>query len=395
MDRKWGGGSVGIFMADKPLIPYTRHEMTEEDIRAVVDALRAEWITTGPGIEEFETAFSRFIGCSHSIAVSSCTAALDLSFKVLALPQGSEVITTPLTFVATANALLYNNLVPVFCDIDPETFTVDASLIEEHITDKTRAIVSVDYAGQPCDYDALERICRDHRLTLIDDAAHALGATYNGRKIGTLAAMTSFSLHAAKNVTSGEGGVITTNDAMLARTLRMLRSHGIDRDPLTRAKEATWRYDMKALGYNYRMTDFQCALARSQLSRISDIIQRREKIVEFYNSSFKDVTAVRTPIVRSGVQSAWHLYTILLDGVDRDALYAFLRQRGIGANVHYIPVYKHSYYRQRFGVDDTAFPVTERVFSRILTLPLYQTMSHEDAQRVVNAVHEGVAQLAK
>ena len=378
---------------EKKNIPYTKHEITEDDIKSVADALRSDWIATGPKTKEFEEIFSKMIGCRHSIAVSSATAALDLSLKVLELPNGSEIITTPFTFVATSNAMIYNNLKPVFCDIDKETFNINPKLIEEKITDRTRAVFSVDYAGQPCEYDKITKICDENGLILLEDAAHAVGAEVNGKKVGTIAKMTSFSFHATKNLTTGEGGIITTDDEEIAKKLHMLRSHGIDSDPLNRSKDATWRYDMKMLGMNYRMTDFQCALGISQLQRTNKIIQRRTEIVDFYNKEFSNIKGIRTPILKKNVKSSWHLYTILLDDVNRDEMYRHLLEKGIIANVHYIPVYKHSYYKEKFRIDESEFPVTEDVFKRILTLPLFQKMTDDDAKRVVAAVKEGIEKL--
>lgn len=371
-------------------IPYTKHDITEEDIDASVKALKSDWIATGPKIKEFENVFSNFIGCKYSIAVSSCTAALDLSLKVLGLPKGSEVITTPFTFVATSNSILYNNLKPVFCDIDHETFNIDPKQIEEKITDNTKAILCVDYAGQPCEYDRISNICKKNGLILLEDAAHAIGAEFDGKKVGRIAKLTSFSMHATKNITTGEGGVITTDDKNLFKNLLMLRSHGIDSDALTRKKQAKWEYDMKVLGYNYRMTDFQCAIGIEQMKRASQIIERRKTISDFYTREFSSSQEIITPRLHKKAKSAWHLYTILLENINRNRFYKFLRQKGIGANVHYIPVYRHSYYKKLFNFRPEEFPITEDTFKRILTLPLYQKMTDQDAQRVAKTVLEGV-----
>ncbi len=386
--------SQEILMVPEKFIPYTRHEITDDDIEAVANALKSDWITTGPTIQKFEDAFSGFVGCKHSVAVSSCTAALDLSINVLELPKDSEIITTPFSFAATSNSILYNDMKPVFCDIDKETFNIDPKLISEKITYKTKAVLCVDYAGQPCDYKKIKKICSENGLVLIEDAAHSLGAEFENTKTGNIAGLTSFSLHAAKNVTTGEGGIITTNNAAMAEKLAMLRSHGIDTDPLKRNKKATWKYDMKLLGKNYRMTDFQCALGISQLARTEKIISKRAEIASLYNNAFKSIGEVRTPIVRKNVKCAWHLYTILLNSVSREELYDFLWQRGIGGNVHYIPIYKHSYYKKNFPVDETEFPVTEDVFRRILTLPLFQTMTDQEINRVISAVTDGVDKLS-
>ena len=372
------------------MIPYGRQWIEEEDIEEVVKVLRSNWITTGPKIKEFEGALCKYIGCNYAVVVNSGTSALDIAIQSLGLPKGAEVITTPFTFVATPNAILYNGLKPVFADICTDTFNIDPEDIRRKITDKTEAIIHVDYAGQPCDTKALEEIAIEFNLYLIEDACHAIGAEYEGKKVGNFADLTTFSFHPVKHITTGEGGAVVTDDKGLYRRLSMLRNHGIDRDAQDRCgPDASWSYDVKYLGRNYRMTDFQAALGRSQLKKLDRFIAKRSELAWRYDELLSDVDGVRIPVVRSGVRHAWHLYTVLLYGsLDRDEFFKYMRAAGIGVNVHYIPVYRHSYYAKRFGFDPDDFPVTEEVFRRIITLPLHPGMSSGDVSYICNKIKD-------
>ncbi len=379
-------------MAEDKFIPYGLQDVNEEDINEVVQTLKSNWITTGPKITEFEQEFAKYIGCRNSVAVCNGTAALDLAVASLGLKKGAEIITTPFTFVATANSIIYNECAPVFADIKKDTFNIDPSQIRKRITKKTKAIIVVDYAGQPCGYDEIIEIAKKNNLYLIEDAAHSLGAEYKGKKTGNVVDLAIFSFHPVKHITTGEGGMITTNNDEFARKLRMLRNHGIDKNVLKQnSSVGTWHYDMKLLGRNYRMTDFQAALGISQMKRLDGFVRKRQQLVEIYNSELKRIPEITTPFVSNDVKHSWHLYTVLLDKeIDREKVFLRMKEKKIGVNVHYIPVYKHTYYRQKFNFSDKDFPNAEEVYSRIMTLPLFPKMSKEDVFRVVGALKEAI-----
>ena len=372
------------------MIPYGRQTVDDDDIAAVTEVLKSDWITTGPTVPEFENALKEYTGSAHAVAVNSGTSALDIAVQALDLPRGSEVITTPLTFAATANAILYNGLNPVFADIEPDTRNIDPEKVREKITGKTKAIIPVDFAGHPCDITALRELADEHNLFVIEDACHALGAEYHHKKIGSLADMTAFSFHPVKHITTGEGGAVTLNDAGLDARLRLLRSHGIDRDAGSRyGPGASWSYDMKCLGRNYRMTDFQAALGISQLKKLDRFITLRNGIAAKYRTLLGSFSHIALPETRPDVRHAWHIYTILLDhSVDRQEFFMFMKEGGIGVNVHYIPVYHHSYYRRNFPFRPEDYPVTEDVFSRIVTIPLFPAMTDDQVSAVVNRIRE-------
>lgn len=367
------------------MIPYGHQTIDDNDIHAVVDVLKSDYLTTGPKVQEFERALGDYVGAKYAVAVNSGTSALDIAVGALELPSGSEIITTPFTFVATSNCILYNNCKPVFVDINSKTYNIEPREIRKKITKKTKAIIYVDYAGQPCDIDEIKEIANEHNLYLIEDASHALGAEYNGKRVGSFADMTIFSFHPVKHITTGEGGVVTTNNKELYEKLRILRNHGIDKTP---GERTGYLYDMKMLGKNYRITDFQCALGISQLKKIDTFLEQREKIARMYNKEFEGMVGITTPFVKAGVKHAWHLYTILLDKkINRDEFFLAMRKKGVGANVHYIPVYKFSYYK-KFNVNQKDFPITEDIYSRIVTLPLFPQMNTDDIKEVTNAVKD-------
>jgi UDP-4-amino-4,6-dideoxy-N-acetyl-beta-L-altrosamine transaminase len=369
-------------------IPYGHQWIDDDDIEEVVKVLRSDWITTGPKIEEFENALCRYIGCKYAVTVNSGTSALDIAVQSLNLPDGSEVITTPFTFVATSNAILYNNLKPVFADICSDTFNIDPDEIRKKLSRDTRAIIYVDYAGQPGDIKAIKEIADEFDLYLIEDASHAIGAEYEGTKVGNFADLTIFSFHPVKHITTGEGGAVVTGDEELYERLLLLRNHGIDKDARDRyGPDASWAYDMKYLGRNYRITDFQAALGISQLKKLDGFIEKRSELTSMYDELLSDVDAVRLPVVRGNVKHAWHLYTILLDeSIGRDEFFKYMRAANIGVNVHYIPVYRHSYYVANFGFDNNNFPVTEDVFKRIITLPLFPGMESDQLKYVTETI---------
>ncbi|NAT09961.1 UDP-4-amino-4,6-dideoxy-N-acetyl-beta-L-altrosamine transaminase [ANME-1 cluster archaeon AG-394-G06] len=370
-------------------IPYGHQWIDEKDIAEVVKVLKSDWITTGPKIAEFEDALSSYIGCKYAVAVNSGTSALDIAVQTLNLPAGSEVITTPFTFVATSNAILYNNLKPIFVDIEDDTRNINPEGIRKRITDKTKAISYVDYAGHPCDIEEIIEIAEEHDLYLIEDASHAIGAEYKSKKIGNFADVTVFSFHPVKHLTTGEGGAVVTNNEEFYEKLKMLRNHGIDKSALERfGPKAGWAYDLKFLGRNYRITDFQAALGISQLKKLDEFLRRRKEIVAMYNEVFGAIPEIETPIVKSYVKSAWHIYTILLNGMDRDDFFSKMRERNLGVNVHYIPIYRFSYYHEHFYNNPEDFPVTEEVFSRIVTLPLFSKMTDDEVLNVIEIVKE-------
>jgi UDP-4-amino-4,6-dideoxy-N-acetyl-beta-L-altrosamine transaminase len=371
-------------------IPYGLHQIDEDDIDAVVEVLKSDWITTGPKIKEFEDAVCKYIGCKHGVAVNSGTSALDIAVASLELPKGSEIITTPFTFVATSNAIVYNNLTPIFVDIKPDTFNINPDEIRKKITDKTNAIINVDFAGHPCELDEIRKIADENGLYLIEDACHALGAEYKDKKVGNFADITVFSFHPVKHITTGEGGMAVTNVERLAIKMRMLRNLGIDIDPESRKD---YRYDMKLLGRNYRMTDFQAALGISQLKKLDSFIAQRKFIADTYTKEFEEVNRLIVPIEKSGIKHAWHLFTPLVKkGLSRDMFFISMRSKNIGVNVHYIPVYRHSYYK-RYMINPRDYPVTEDIFSRIISLPLYPTLNKEEVAYVIKSVRTIIKEL--
>ena len=366
-------------------IPYGRQAIDDEDIQAVVEVLRSDWLTTGPQVERFEAALAEFVGAKHAVAVSNGTAALHAAAFAAELGPGDEVIVPAMTFAASANCVVYQGGVPVFADVNRSTLLLDPATVEALITPRTRAVIAVDYAGQPCDYDALRQIARRHSLILIDDAAHALGGSDGGRTVGTLADLNTFSFHPVKHITTGEGGAITTHDPELAQRLRIFRNHGITTDHRQREQQGSWFYEMVALGYNYRLTDLQCVLGLSQLRKLGAWLIRRREIARHYDEAFAGSTVVEPLGVRLGASHAYHLYVVRLK-IDRASAFARLRAEGIGVNVHYIPVHLHPFYRERFGTRAGMCPVAEEAYEQIVSLPIFPAMSDGDVGRVIDVV---------
>ena len=376
-------------------LPYGSQWLDEDDVAAVVEVLRSERLTTGPKVVEFEAAFASHVGTKHSVAVSSGTAALHSAMHAIDIGPGDEVIVPAMTFVASANCVVFQGGIPVFADVDRETLLLDPAQVEAKITSRTKAIVGADYAGQPCDYGALKAIADRHRLPIVADACHALGGSFKGRPVGSLATLSTFSLHPVKPITSGEGGIVTTDDSMLADRMRVFRNHGITSDYGERERQGSWYYEMVDLGYNYRLTDLQCALGLSQLAKLPEWILRRQSIADRYDKAFADLPAVQPLGVRPDVSHAYHLYVVRwnLDelSADRDTLFGALRAEGIGVNVHYIPVYLHPFYRSRFGLSPGLCPVAESAYERIMTLPIFPRMTDADVDDVVIAVRKVTA----
>lgn len=371
-------------------IPYAHQSIGAADIRAVMEVLKSDWLTTGPKVHEFEQAVADFTGAREGVAVVNGTAALHAAAFAAGIRSGDEVIVPGMTFAASSNCILYLGGVPIFADVRDDDLLLDPAQVEEKLTAKTKAIIAVDYTGQPCDYDALQDIADRHGLALIADAAHSLGAEYKGRKVGTLADLTIFSFHPVKHVTTGEGGMVVTDNAELAKRMRAFRNHGIIADARAREEEGTWYYEMVELGYNYRLTDIQCALGISQLRRLPWSLERRRAIAKRYDKAFANTPGIEPLTVSPEVAHAYHLYVVRLDperiGMDRATAFRLLRELGIGVNVHYIPVYLHPYYRKLLGTHPGICPVAEAAYDRILSLPMYPAMSDDEVQRVIRAV---------
>lgn len=432
----------------KTFIPYGRQSIDEQDVAAVCSVLRSDWLTTGPKVAEFEEALADFVGAEYAVAVSNGTAALHAAMYALQIGPGDEVIVPPMTFAATANCVVFQGGIPVFADVDPDTLLIDPAQVEAKVTPKTKAIIAVDYTGQPCDYDKLCAIAERHGLKLVADACHALGAEYKERKAGSLADLNIFSFHPVKHITTGEGGMITTDDEELAMRMRMFRNHGITRDPecfspLTSdlrplTSGFSWFYEMVDLGYNYRITDFQCALGISQLQKLPEFLQRRRRIAALYDEALSAILGIEPLGLRADVlpaaQSArrmaqsedrpspsssdpllsacpveftegdsaaystgapsstpsthaYHLYVVRVDpgasGVDRTALFTTLREKGIAVNVHYIPVHLHPFYIEKFHTGLGLCPVAEAAYEQIISLPMFPGMTDEDVEKVI------------
>jgi perosamine synthetase len=372
------------------LLPYGRQSIEEADIQAVVEVLRSDWLTTGPKVEEFEVAFAARVGAKHAVSFTSGTAALHAAAFTAGLKSGDEAITTPLTFAATANCVLYCGATPVFADVSADTINIDPDQIAAKITPKTRAILPVDYAGHPADLNAITDLARKRGLIVIEDACHALGAEYDGTRVGSIADMTVFSFHPVKHVTTGEGGMVTTNDAKLDETLRRFRNHGISTDARQRHKAGQWYYEMVLLGFNYRLPDIACALGLEQMTRLDANLARRREIAAVYTKAFREIPGVVPPAVRPEANPAWHLYPIRLDlaklTADRGQIFRALRAENVGVNVHYIPVHTHPYYREQFGYKGGEFPVAEDAYARLLSLPMFHAMTDRDVADVIQAV---------
>jgi perosamine synthetase len=373
------------------LLPYGRHEIDDDDVAAVARALRSDWLTGGPSIDAFESALARTVSAGHAVAVNSGTAALHAAMFAVGIGPGDEVIVPPITFAATANAVVYQGATPVFADVDADTLLIDPEKAAAAMTPRTRAIVGVDYAGQPCDYDALRTIIGARPIALVADACHAIGARDGrGRAIGSIADLSVFSFHPVKHVTTGEGGAVTTDDPGYAQRMRSFRNHGITADHRQRAERESWFYEIVELGYNYRLSDVQCALGVSQLAKLEARIARRQAIAREYDRAFASVPEVRPLAVGRGVSHAYHLYVVRIDrarlACDRATMFAALRREGIGVNVHYIPVHLHPFYGRRFGLGPGLCPVAEAAYESMLTLPLFAGMTTRDLQDVVDAV---------
>lgn len=374
------------------LLPYGRQSVDKSDIEAVVEVLRSDWLTTGPKVGEFEEAFAARVGAAHAVSFTSGTAALHGAAFAAGLKPGDEALVSPMTFAATANCVLYQGATPVFVDVSGDTLNLDPDLTSERISSKTRAILCVDYAGHPADLTPITEIAQRCGLIVIEDACHALGAEYRGQRVGSIADMTVFSFHPVKHVTTGEGGMVATNNPQFAETLQRFRNHGISSDARQRQSAGQWHYEMVLLGFNYRLPDIACALGIEQLKRLDANLTRRREIAGLYSAAFREIPGVVPPVVRRDVNPAWHLYPIRLDlaklATDRAQIFRALRAENIGVNVHYIPVHLHPYYRDRFGYKPGDFRVAEDAYARLLSLPMFHGMTDQDVDDVIQAVRK-------
>jgi perosamine synthetase len=372
------------------LLPYGRQSLDDDDIRAVVDVLKSDWLTTGPKVAEFETAFAEWVAARFAVSFSSGTAALHGAAFAADLGPGDEAITSPLTFCASANCILYQGATPLFADVSDDTLNIAPGEVSKKLSSRTKAIIAVDYAGHPAALDELRQIATDSKALLIEDACHALGAEYHGKRVGSIAAMTVFSFHPVKHLTTGEGGMVTTDDPRLAETLLRFRNHGISSEARERQKAGQWFYEMVLLGFNYRLTDIACALGLSQMDKLAANLSRRREIASEYARAFRDLPVV-VPPVREGVLPAWHLYPIRLNleslSADRAEIFRALRAENIGVNVHYIPVHQHPYYRERFP-GTGHYPVAEDAYTRLISLPMFHAMTTPDVDDVIRAVNK-------
>ncbi|MDE6433388.1 MAG: UDP-4-amino-4,6-dideoxy-N-acetyl-beta-L-altrosamine transaminase [Lachnospiraceae bacterium] len=376
-------------------IPYGRQLVDEEDIQAVVDVLRSDYLTTGPKVAEFEQIVADYVGAKYAVAVSNGTAALHIACLAAGIGQGDEVITSPITFAASANCVLYCGGTPVFADIKKDTYNIDPEDIERKITSKTKAIIPVHYTGQPCEMDAITEIAKKHHLIVIEDGAQVISGEYKGRKIGTISDMTTFSFHPVKPVTTGEGGMVTTNDKDLYEKLKLYHTHGITREEkFLENHDGPWYYEQLALGYNYRITDIQCALGISQMKKLDAFAKHRRELADRYDRGFAGNSNIVTPYQHPDCLSSYHLYMVQVPAAIRKNVFEELRRIGIGVNVHYIPVYKHPYY-QTHGYQDVCCPNAEEFYDRAITLPLFAGMTEEQVDYVVEQTIEIVEKQLK
>jgi len=374
-------------------LPYAQQWIDDADIKNVIDTLKSDYLTTGPKVKQFEEKIANYVEAKYAVAVANGTAALHSACFSAGIKKGDEVITTPMTFAASANCVLYQGGNPVFADIDSKTYNIDVKDIKRKITKKTKAIIPVDFTGQVVDLDSILEIAEKNNLIVMEDSAHALGSKYKGKKVGSISHLTIFSFHPVKHITTGEGGIITTNNEEFYKKLTLFRNHGITRDNslLINKKEGSWYYEQLELGYNYRITDIQCALGISQLDKIENFIKRRKEIVNLYNKYLSQINGVIIPYEADYSNSSWHLYVIQLEldklKVGRKEIFEALKAENIGVNIHYIPVYYHPYY-QKIGYKKGVCPNAEKLYERIITLPLFPKITDKDVEDVIEAVNK-------
>lgn len=375
-------------MKSKKTIPYGHQWIDQNDINTIVRTLKADWITQGPMVHEFEKDIASYVGTKYAVAFNNETSALLAASFALGIGDGDEVITTPYTFAASSNCFVWLGAKPIFIDISENSFNIDPTLIENAITKKTKAILTVDFAGIPCEYEKILKIAKKHKLFLIEDAAHAIGSKYKNKMIGSFANVTCFSFHPVKTITTGEGGMATTNDVRIYERLKIFRNHGITKDPKKLHKnQGRWYYEMQELGLNLRLTDIQAALGVSQMKKIDNFIKRRRMIAQTYNRSFNDLP-VLLPEDDSSSLSAWHLYPIRLNlnelKVTRKRIFNELQSRGLGVQVHYIPLHFQPYYKKRYGFKRGDLPNSEKAYEEEISLPIFPKMTKQEIGKVIN-----------
>ena len=386
-------------LPEREFIPFHVPQIDEDEIHSVVETLKSGWLTTGAKTKQFEEAFARYLGVHHAIAVNSCTAALHLALEAVGVEEGDEVIVPSMTFTATAEVVLYFKAKPVLVDCLPDTLNIDPDQIERAITAKTKAIIPVHFGGQPCDMAAILDIARRHNLYVIEDAAHALPANYRQQSVGSIGDITCFSFYATKTITTGEGGMATTNNPEWATRMRMMSLHGISHDAWKRyAKEGSWYYEVVRPGFKYNLTDIAAAIGIEQLRKCDAFGAARKRIAAAYHQGFSDLAEIQTPVCSPEVQHAWHLYVIQLQleqlKITRDQFIEALKERRIGTSVHFIPLHLHPFYRDAFGFVPEDFPNATEAYQRIISLPVYPGMTDREIARVIEVVRE-VAQGAR
>lgn len=387
-------------------IPFALPLLEREENQEVINTLKSGWITTGPKSKLFEKAISDYISSKHAVVVNSCTAALHLSLISVGVSDGDKVITSPLTFASTANVIVHQRATPVFIDIDPRTYNIDPNNIETYLKknknkkDKPKAVIPVHYGGHPCDMDAIWYLARKHNIKVIEDAAHAIGSEYYSKKYQSLSkkigsysqsATTCFSFYPTKNITTGDGGVLVTDNAKIAENARIMSLHGISKDAWKRySSQGSWYYEIVGAGYKYNMTDILASLGLHQIKKLDSFIKKRTDYVNLYNKSFKNIEGITLPFCGKGIKHSWHLYPIQINknkaGIDRNSIIEELTKKNIGSSVHFIPVHLHPYYRKKFGFKKNDFPVAESVYQKIVSLPLYPGMKKGDILRVIKAI---------
>ncbi|WP_345805795.1 DegT/DnrJ/EryC1/StrS family aminotransferase [Bacillus subtilis] len=375
-------------------LPYSLPLIGKEEIQEVTETLESGWLSKGPKVQQFEKEFAAFVGAKHAVAVNSCTAALFLALKAKGIGPGDEVITSPLTFSSTANTIIHTGATPVFADIDENTLNIDPVKLEAAVTPRTKAVVPVHFGGQSCDMDAILAIAQNHGLFVLEDAAHAVYTTYKQRMIGSIGDATAFSFYATKNLATGEGGMLTTDDEELADKIRVLSLHGMSKAAWNRySSNGSWYYEVESPGYKMNMFDLQAALGLHQLKRLDDMQKRREEIAGRYQTAFQQIPGLITPFVHDDGRHAWHLYVLQVNekkaGVTRSEMITALKDEyNIGTSVHFIPVHIHPYYQKQFGYKEADFPNAMNYYKRTLSLPLYPSMSDDDVHDVIEAVRD-------